>query len=171
MPIIEVSDYKHEDCPVGTHKCWLDEVEVVQQDDFKDKTKKVDRWVWRFYTEEENPESGNSYECFMWTGTIYGNAKAGLTRMLNSIIPNCDEEKAKGLNTDTLLTKNSGVWFNVTVVNEANDKGEMRPKAVAVLPIRKKAKPTPVVDDEADTPAPAPKKPKPASVVDPYENE
>ena len=93
-------------CPTGVHTFFLTEVKSVFQAPFgspPDAEKTVERWVWEFTAKDIKDTEGLYPVVTVWTNTTYGDPRAGLTRLLDMLVPGITAEQAQNFDTDTLL--------------------------------------------------------------------
>ena len=162
MPQIQSSKRERTSIPAGDHILTL--VEVKQHDGenaFFDKTKEVGganqprrtRLIWQF-TSEATDNEGVHFEHAIWTGEFYGNPRAGLTALLDQMLPEADENVRENVNTDTLI----GTRYQAKIRLVRNQKGDVVPKAVDLEPIKGEGQ-TATPFDPDDVPNDYPAKP------------
>lgn len=122
--------------PIGEHVLTLVEVFPVESDNIYGKQKDPKapdtktRWAWRFESDAQD-EDGKPYEYVHWTGVYYGDDRAGLTALLDFILPGVSVEDKKKVNTDTLIGKR----FKVAIKTRVNKKGVNVPAAMYFIPV------------------------------------
>lgn len=115
----------------GEHTFTLMGVNEVEVDDSWHPGQRVTKWVWEFDSETISEEDGKPYTHKEWTKTTYGHSKAGLTILLNQLMPGMTQERARNLNTDALV----GRKFKGMIRHEADDNGENRAKLAYIGPL------------------------------------
>lgn len=168
---------------VGEHTVKLVEVESVQfENTFATKDKDGnfparDCLTWKFLSNQED-EEGEPYQYQVTTGTAYGGARAGLTLLLDMLVPGITVAQAKNLDTDDLIGKR----FKTMITMRTGVDGTKKPVHSYFAPLAKGAKPVQEVVEEAEeeaeeevapTPAPKPARSVKAKTqkADPFESE
>jgi len=140
MPVIQSSKRERHPIPAGDHILTLVEVKPHESDNpFYDpkepeggaNQKRKTRLIWQFLSDSEDAE-GTRYEHAIWTGEYYGHQRAGLTALLDQMLPDADEQVKSAINTDTLL----GSRYKAKIRLAKNQKGDLVPKAVDLEPIK-----------------------------------
>ncbi len=149
MPMIEL-EKKFERGPLipkGEHVLKLVSVEKrrITSTFSKEEDGKADKFIWEFHAAQKD-DNGKPFTYTVFTGVRYGNNKAGLTDLLNQMIPDITEETAAELDTEDLV----GTKYNTQIRHNKSDKGELFPAHIYLTPFKAgaKAKPKPVVEDE-----------------------
>jgi hypothetical protein len=148
--------------PVGEHYLTFVGVEVKEVENLraqKDPTqpKLVNKWLWRFLSDDIDPESDppQQYEYAHWTFENYGHARANLTKLLDQIIPKATPEQKSNLDTDLL----KGRRFKAQIVHEKTDKGNIVAKAAFFVPTTEPPQNRPMPRFDPDTVEPTPEIP------------
>ena len=131
--------------PAGEHILKLVEVRAQEMDDRygKSATGKVVRNIWQFVSNETD-EDGTPYEYGVFTGDTYGNPKAGMTNLIDMIVPGMTAEKFADFDSDDLVGKK----FRAQIKHTKKDDGTgMKAVHVYITPIANKAKPMEVKPD------------------------
>jgi len=137
MPTTKPSP-KAPEIPDGEHFLTLASVEVREVDNLraqKDVTapKRVDKWLWRFVSDDVDPENPDvHYELAVWTFENYGHPKANLTKLLDMLLPRATIEQKASLNTDRLV----GRRYKAQIIHRLNTKNEMQAEAAFIVPLR-----------------------------------
>ena len=98
--------------PEGEHVLELKKVNITEQPSFEDPQTMVNRLIWEFFNDD-------GYRHSQWTGTKYGNEKAGLTILLNRLVPGMNDELFDAFDTDDLIGKK----FNGIIEHRVSTKG------------------------------------------------
>ena len=139
--------------PAGEHILKLIKIDPREMDDLygKSTTGKVTRVLWVFVSNETD-DSGEPYEYGVFTNDKYGNEKAGMTLLIDMMVPGMTVEKFEDYETDDLLGKK----FRSQIKHIKKDNGGMKATHVYITPITNKAKPVEtkpevvkVADDDA----------------------
>ncbi len=140
MPVIQSSKRERSTIPPGDHILTLTEGRQHDgENPFFDKTKEVGganqprktRLIWQF-TSEATDNEGVHYEHAIWTGEFYGDPRAGLTALLDQMMPDADDTTKSNINTDFLV----GTRYKAKLRMVRNQKGDLVPKAVDLEPIK-----------------------------------
>ena len=141
--------------PAGDHILKLIKIEPREMDDLygKSSTGKVIRILWVF-TSNETDDNGTPYEYGVFTNDTYGNEKAGMTLLVDMLVPGMTIPKFDDFDTDDLI----GSKFRSQIKHVKKDNGGMKAIHVFITPVVSKAKPAggkaPVIhesDDDDDT--------------------
>ncbi len=131
--------------PVGVHTLTLTEVkELVQPNTFAEKDAKTgifkatgtttppdrEQFIWVFQSETRDPE-GHPFEYAIFTGRWYGDDRAKLTSLLDSLMPEADYEAKSGLDTDAM----TGKRFRARIANVKNQRGDFVPRHTMIEPL------------------------------------
>lgn len=116
--------------PAGEHVLTLMQVTEVEVDNSYKPGEKVTKWVWEFDSDEKD-EDDIPYTHKEWTKTTYGHPKANLTKLLDQLVPGMDQDRAKNLNTDSLV----GRKFKGMIRHEKDDKGKDRAALAYIAPL------------------------------------
>lgn len=162
---------------VGEHTLKLDSIEEKQfENTFQPKNAQGEHpvrntWVWKFISNQED-DDGEPYVYGVITNTAYGNARAGLTLLLDMLVPGMTESKARNFDTDTLIGKK----FKALITLKTAQDGTKKPTHSYLTPLAK-TQAKPVVEEEEEevvevTPSVAETKRSRAKVkeVDPFED-
>ena len=93
---------------------------------------KVKRLKFRFVSQEED-EDGTPYDYAVITGLTYGNEKAGLTRLIDMLVPGMTVEKFADFDTDDLVGKK----FRAQIKHTKNEQGKPKADYVYMAPVAK----------------------------------
>ena len=85
-----------------------------------------------------NDETGELERVSFYTGTAYGNEKSALTKMLDNLIPGCNNEIAARTDPSDM----DGKWFFVMIKAVPKDGGGMKASYVRITPYKKTSNPT-----------------------------
>ena len=121
----------------GEHILKLASVEVREMDDRygRSSTGKVNRIVWQFVSNEAD-EDGAPYEYAVFTGELYGNEKAGMTALVDMLVPGMTPAKFAAFDTDDLIGKR----FRAQIKHIKKDDGTgMKAVHVYLAPVGTKA--------------------------------
>lgn len=124
----------------GEHVLKLASVDVKEMDDRygRSSTGKVNRIVWQFISNETD-DDGAPYEYAVFTGDVYGNEKAGMTALVDMLVPGMTVEKFAEFDTDDLIGKR----FKAQIKHVKKDDGTgMKATHVYLAPVAAKAKPS-----------------------------
>ncbi len=144
--------------PAGEHVLKLSSVEGKEMDDHygRSATGKTTRYVWSFVSNESD-DDGVPFEYAVFTGDQYGNAKAGMTLLVDMLVPGMTPEKFEDFDSDDLIGKR----FKAQIKHQAREDGKgMAAKHVYIAPLNssKLQKPAenkpaaPVANDDDDRP-------------------
>lgn len=128
MPIITTQNRPL--IPAGKHTLTLMKVDEVVVDNSFKPGEQVTKWIWEFDSDEVD-EDGVPYTHKEWTKTVYGHPKAGLTILLNQLIPGMTQERANKLDTDSLV----GRKFEGMIRHQVDDKGVNRADLAYIGPL------------------------------------
>jgi len=140
MAQIQSSKRERASIPPGDHILTLTEVKPYESDNpFFKKDEAVSnanqprktRLIWQFTSDADDGE-GNPFEHAIWTGEFYGDPRAGLTALLDQMMPEADEQVKSNINTDMLL----GTRYKAKLRMVKNQKGDLVPKAVDLEPVK-----------------------------------
>lgn len=135
----------------GVYTCTLVEVKPEDRPSFENPEVLVPQFVWRFETKDAKDSKGNPYRFVKFTGIKYGDDRAGLTILLDSMIERRLTQKEY---RDIDMDKMKAVDWKVMVDKVKNKKGNDINKIISVKQANKaKAAPTPPpppVDDFDD---------------------
>lgn len=115
--------------PSGDHLFCLISVEEVQQPDFNDATKEVTRWIWQFKSKQRDPETGELFEFRQYTGPKYGNPRAGLTILLDQMLPDWSDAQKGNIDTDKIINS----FYKARIRHEKAEKPDDPPKPRLVM--------------------------------------
>lgn len=138
--------------PEGEHLLCLMSVEEVTQPSFNDPKIDAVRWIWQFKAKATDPETGERYEFRQYTGPNYGNPKAGLTVLLDQMLPTWTEEQKGVIDTDKVLQ----TYYKARIRHEKADKLGDPPKPRLLFIEPYKAKPATSATPAAAAPAAPP---------------
>ena len=139
MPQIQSSKRERNPIPPGDHILTLTEVKPFSGDNpyFDPKEpesgtnqKHKTRLIWQFLSDSEDAE-GTRYEHAVWTGEYYGHQRAGLTALLDQMLPDAGDDVKSSINTDFLV----GTRYKAKIRLTKNQKGDLVPKAVDLEPV------------------------------------
>lgn len=135
MPTAEPT-VKRNPIPEGDHILILVSVEEKMQPSFNDPKEETLRWIWQFKAKAVDPETGDRYEFRQYTGPRYGNKKAGLTLLLNQMLPTWTAEQKETINTDKVLQ----TYYKARIRHEEpdNPKDPPVPRLVFIEPLKVK---------------------------------
>ena len=135
--------------PSGEHVLKLTGCDVQEFEDRygKSDTGTVERIKWRFMSQEED-ESGVPYDFVVYTGKAYGNDKAGLTRLIDMLVPGMNEKKFADFDSDDLIGKK----FRAQIKHVKKDDGKIKPDYVYMAPMGTKKAAAPVDTEELSDP-------------------
>ena len=128
MPTVTIQDRPL--IPSGEHVLTLMKVDEVEVDNTFKPGERVTKWVWEFDSDQAD-EDGVPYTYKYWTKTTYGHPKANLTILLDQMVPDMTQERAKGLNTDSL----TGRKFKAMIRHEKDDKNQLRAALAYLAPL------------------------------------
>ena len=143
---------KRNPIPAGDHVLTLVSVEEKEQPAFSNPNVMERRWTWQFKAQGKDPETGEPYEFRAYTGRFYGHPKAGLTLLLDMMLPDWTVEQKSHIDTDTILSR----AFRAKIRHERPDKPEdpPRPRLIFIEPFRKrvagKSEPAPAPEEEVE---------------------
>jgi len=142
-------------CPAGDHILKLVEVREQEMDDRygKSATGKVVRNIWQFVSSETD-EDGTPYEYGVFTGDTYGNPKAGMTLLVDMLVPGMTVEKFADFDSDELIGKK----FRAQIKHVKREDGTgAKAVHVYITPVGNKATPQvkpdtykPLIDTDTD---------------------
>lgn len=130
---------------VGVHTLTLHEVkELTQPNTFAEKDAKTgiykatgtttppdrEQFIWVFKSDTKAPD-GDPMEYAIFTGRWYGDDRAKLTSLLDSIMPEAEYEAKAALDTDALIGKR----FRARIANVKNQKGDFVPRHTMIEPL------------------------------------
>ena len=136
--------------PAGDHILKLVKIDPREMDDLygKSSTGKVIRVLWVFESNETD-DYGNPYEYGHFTNDVYGNEKAGLTLLVDMLVPGMTKAVYDEYDNDDLIGKK----FRAQIKHVQKDNGAMKPIHVFITPISPKGKvevkKAPVIEDES----------------------
>lgn len=112
--------------PEGEHVIRLVSIERRRMDSqySKDPDGKVDRFLWRFETLD------GSYSYVVFTGTIYGPANAGLTRLLSTMLPKHTPAQIRSMDLESL----KGSTYRVFIKHNATATGKQVAQHLFLVP-------------------------------------
>jgi hypothetical protein len=155
--------------PEGDDTVQLARVDYIPADTIEEWRKKgmtgepSPQWKWVFTSQKINAENSTPFECFVYTGTTYGDARANLTRLYNNLLPGIEPAARKKYDTDNLI----GQWFNTRWIYIEGKNGKKKLDYVFLIPyVAPAAAPAPVpapAPPVAAAPKPAPAKPATAA--------
>ena len=153
--------------PAGDHILKLTKIEPREMDDLygKSDTGKVTRVLWAFVSNETD-DNGTPYEYGIFTNDRYGNEKAGMTLLIDMLVPGMTADKFDDYETDELIGKR----FRAQIKHVKKPDGGMKATHVFITPVGSKAKPAAEAKQEEAKPAEA-KPSKRAADFDPLEDE
>ncbi len=144
--------------PAGEHVLKLVSVEGKEMDDRygRSTTGKTIRYVWQFVSNETD-DDGVPYEYAVFTGDQYGNPKAGMTLLVDMLVPGMTAAKFEDFDSDDLVGKR----FRAQIKHTPREDGKgMAAKHVYITPITNKPRPAetkpsaaeaaPAVDEDED---------------------
>ena len=137
--------------PAGDHILKLIRIEPREMDDMygKSDTGKVTRILWLF-TSNETDSNGAPYEYGVFTNDIYGNEKAGMTLLVDMLVPGMTEAVFEDYETDDLI----GSKFRAQIKHVKKENGSMKATHAFITPVVSKAKPksskAPIVQEDDD---------------------
>lgn len=140
---------KRNPIPAGEQILYLVSVESVMQPSFNDPNVQVPRWVWQFKAKAKDPETGENYEFRQYTGEVYGNKKAGLTLLLDQMLPTWTDEQKETIDTDKII----GTFYTAHIRHEKADKAgdPPKPRLLMIQPAKKGAAPAAKPAEDVDT--------------------
>ena len=142
--------------PAGEHILKLSSCDVQEFEDRygKSNSGKVERLKFRIVSNETD-DDGTPYDFVVYTGMTYGNEKAGLTKLIDMLVPGMTEKQFADFDTDDLVGKK----FRAQIKHVKKDDGKMKPDFVYMAPIvagagkgRAAAAPEPNDDVDLDDP-------------------
>ena len=124
--------------PAGDHILKLVKIDPREMDDLygKSTTGKVTRVLWAFVSNETD-DSGNPYEYGVFTNDKYGNEKAGMTLLIDMMVPGMTVDKFENYETDDLI----GNKFRAQIKHVKKDTGGIKATHVYITPVTNKSKP------------------------------
>lgn len=139
--------------PAGPAKLYLEKCELIEQPSFKDKNVMEVRCAWKFKSNIRDEETDARCTHVEWTGTRYGNPKAGLTIFANMLMPNlCNPAylQSKGyakpedcfvaeFDSDNFVNK----YFDAQFIAGVKDNGDFKTTLAFIAP-QAVAQPAPV---------------------------
>lgn len=128
MPLVSTQDRPL--IPAGEHTLTLMQVSEVEVDDSFHPGTRVTKWIWEFDSDDKD-EDGVPFTHKVWTKTVYGHAKAGLTVLLSQLVPGITQESANKLDTDTLI----GQRFKAMIRQAPDDSGKVRAQLAYIGPL------------------------------------
>lgn len=140
----------------GVYVCRLKEIEPTKGKDFNDPSKEVDQLKWAFETMEVVDEEEKPFRFVKYTKTNYGDNRANLTILLDSMIGrrltpdefyalDLDDLKAKKWNVLVELTKNADGTKDINKITSVKPL-----KSAGASVIQRRPTPAPKVEDEID---------------------
>lgn len=131
--------------PAGEHVLTLREVGTKEFPSFNNPNEQVERTMWRFTSNEED-EDGAPYEFRQYTGMVYGNNKAALTKLIDMLVPGMTEDDFEEFDSDDLIGKK----FKAQIKHAKNDKGDVKPELVFITPLKKPEAKKKAAEEEED---------------------
>lgn len=124
--------------------------------------REVDRTKWKFISKEKS-EDGAPYDCVVFTGCDYGWPTAGITKLVDQLVPGMTLERFKTWDSDEIMN----VKYQAIIKHELPKGENAKPyaKIVSIMPIGSSKA---AAKTEAK---PEPAKPAPAPEVDPFADE
>lgn len=118
--------------PAGEHLLKLTACDKVELDDHfgRSDTGKVVRIKWRFVSQAAS-DDGVPYDYITYTGLEYGNEKAGLTKLLDMLVPGITKKVFDEFDTDDLI----GRKFRARIKHVKREDGTPRPELVLLEPV------------------------------------
>lgn len=149
MPTAQMTE-KRNAIPAGDYILCLISVESKMQPSFEDPTQETERWIWQFKSNTKDPETGDRYEFRQYTGPRYGHPRAGLTLLLDQMLPDWSEIQKGSIDTDKILN----TYYKARIRHEKAEKvgDPPKPRLVMIEPYQQKSAKT-----EETTPLPAEK--------------
>lgn len=117
------------------------------QPSFNNPAEETLRWIWQFKSKAIDPETGERYEFRQYTGPNYGNKKAGLTILLDQMLPTWSDEQKGVIDTDKIIQ----TYYKARIRHEKPEKVGDPPKPRLLF-----IEPHKPVKNGAKTPDPAP---------------
>jgi len=111
--------------PAGEHEFTLTEVRANEYPTYNDPNRMGIRWRWVFRSTQINPENGEPWEFYHFTGNRYGAPNAGLTLLYDQIVPKLSDWDKEHLNTDDLI----GRRYRGIIRHEKPERPDDAPKA------------------------------------------
>ena len=123
--------------PAGEHILKLQSCDIQEFEDRfqKSESGKVERLKFRFISNETD-DDGAPYDYVVYTGMTYGNDKAGLTRLIDMLVPGMTEKKFADFDTDDLVGKR----FRAQIKHVKKEDGKLKADYVYMNPVTAKAK-------------------------------
>lgn len=137
--------------PAGDHILCLTSVEEKMQPAFSGEGESL-RWIWQFVAKATDPDTGERYEFRQYTGPNYGHPKAGLTLLLDQMLPTWTEDQKGSIDTDRLLQ----TYYKAKIRHEKGEKPGDPPKARLAFIEPYNPKKNGTAAPATPTPAPAP---------------
>lgn len=149
--------------PTGEQLLCLISVEVkVLSNLFKESPSdpdEVERLLWQFQSKATDPDTGEPYEYGIFTNLNYGHARAGITKLLDQLVPGITIDIADQLDTDDLCNK----WYRARIKHVKNAQGVDKAEHTMIEPYAGKASTA-----AKSTPAPPPDEPEKPVAGDPF---